>query len=566
MKTLRLKALMILLSIFSTTFIFMYQLAFAGTLTNVLDMPASNVVQETALHVNQFTTATTGTIKTINMVYPAGFVVSGVKLVEVTNIGAGTLSVSGQTVTYTVTSAVSVGSGVVIKIKVANIVNATTLSNTITVTTKTSGGSTIDTGTSAAFILTQVNSGMIANGAVGNTQLGANAVNSSNIVDGSVISADIADGTVAAVDLAANSVDSTKILDGSVTNTKIAAAAVDSTKVNFNYAGSASKGGPASDLSCTACVSQSELDFTVPTSPAHRVVVATSGGDYTTISAALAAISPTAADPYVIDVMPGTYIEYITMKSYVHLRGAGREVTTIQAPASTGTNIALPPASTNIGISGLTITNGSIGIDVNTASNVTIQTSSISGYTAIGVGPGNNPAWNLNIEITGNIISGGGGSGMDGIFVDNSSPMIRANKISGYNGIYLFGTGSPMISGNTITGCTYGIRDDYTSSPTITENTITGCLNAGIRTGFGSTVFTIKGNIITGNGTPFDNGGGIIATNSPVIIQNKITNNAPLDLYVGSTTAPNVSFNVYDVITGTTAVGSYNIKSNGTPW
>ena len=32
--------------------------------------------------------------------------------------------------------------------------------------------------------------------------------------------------------------------------------------VNFNYAGSTSKGGPATDLVCTGCVSESELDFT----------------------------------------------------------------------------------------------------------------------------------------------------------------------------------------------------------------------------------------------------------------------------------------------------------------
>jgi hypothetical protein len=47
-----------------------------------------------------------------------------------------------------------------------------------------------------------------------------------------------------------------------VTSTMIQNGAVLSEDVNFNYAGSTSKGGPATDLVCTGCVSQSELNFT----------------------------------------------------------------------------------------------------------------------------------------------------------------------------------------------------------------------------------------------------------------------------------------------------------------
>ncbi|MFQ5795534.1 MAG: hypothetical protein ACE5JP_10860, partial [Candidatus Bipolaricaulia bacterium] len=79
-----------------------------------------------------------------------------------------------------------------------------------------------------------------------------NTVNSSKIVDGSVDTVDIADGAVSLAKLASDSVDSSKIQDGSV-------AAAD---VGFNYAGSATPGGPASDLNCTGCVSSGELDFT----------------------------------------------------------------------------------------------------------------------------------------------------------------------------------------------------------------------------------------------------------------------------------------------------------------
>ena len=79
----------------------------------------------------------------------------------------------------------------------------------------------------------------VANGGITNAMLAASSVDSSKI----------ADGTVGNADLAANSVDSSKIADGSVS----------SADVGFNYAGSTSKGGPASDLACTTCVSTGEL-------------------------------------------------------------------------------------------------------------------------------------------------------------------------------------------------------------------------------------------------------------------------------------------------------------------
>ncbi|MCO4763414.1 MAG: hypothetical protein KC502_17995, partial [Myxococcales bacterium] len=48
---------------------------------------------------------------------------------------------------------------------------------------------------------------------------------------------------------------------GCLSATHIANGSLSATKLGFNYAGSTTKGGPASDLKCTGCVSVSEMKF-----------------------------------------------------------------------------------------------------------------------------------------------------------------------------------------------------------------------------------------------------------------------------------------------------------------
>lgn len=68
--------------------------------------------------------------------------------------------------------------------------------------------------------------------------------------------------------------------------------------------------------------------------PPNRVIVAKIGGNYTSIAAALEAISPSQGNPYLIEVMPGSYVEpSLIMKTYVQLRGSGRRVTHVNTPS-----------------------------------------------------------------------------------------------------------------------------------------------------------------------------------------------------------------------------------------
>ncbi|MCO4763764.1 MAG: hypothetical protein KC502_19785, partial [Myxococcales bacterium] len=48
---------------------------------------------------------------------------------------------------------------------------------------------------------------------------------------------------------------------GCIGGAQLASGAISPAKIGFNYAGSTTKGGPAKDLSCSGCVSVSELKF-----------------------------------------------------------------------------------------------------------------------------------------------------------------------------------------------------------------------------------------------------------------------------------------------------------------
>jgi hypothetical protein len=153
----------------------------------------------------------------------------------------------------------------------------------------------------------------IASGGVGTTQLADNAVSTIKIDDGAVTSAKIADGTIATADIA----------DGAVTQAKLSATGASSGKV----------------LSTDG----TNLQW-VNKGYANVIVVAKSGGDYTSIQSALNSITDASdTNRYLVKVMPGVYTEQVTMKQYVNIEGSGELTTKItytgSGSYSTGTVI-----------------------------------------------------------------------------------------------------------------------------------------------------------------------------------------------------------------------------------
>ena len=100
------------------------------------------------------------------------------------------------------------------------------------------------------------------------------------------------------------------------------------------------------------------------------IVVAKSGGDFTSIQSAIDSVSGATADnPTLVWIAPGAYDESVTMKPDVHLQGAGQGVTILSSDAS---NTGFPPEATLVlasstSVRDLTVRNVGSGVNHNTA-------------------------------------------------------------------------------------------------------------------------------------------------------------------------------------------------------
>ncbi len=130
----------------------------AAALTAVVDTPTSLVAGVTATHSVVFTTASAGAIKSIGVVFPAGFNVAGAGISGyVTTDGAATpvVSVASQTVTVTFgTASTGAAGGITYTLPLTGIVNTSTSGNaTVSVTTNTVTPTVIDGPTTSAVFL-----------------------------------------------------------------------------------------------------------------------------------------------------------------------------------------------------------------------------------------------------------------------------------------------------------------------------------------------------------------------------------------------------------------------------
>jgi hypothetical protein len=230
------------------------------------------------------------------------------------------------------------------------------------------------------------------------------------------------------------------------------------------------------------------------------VVVAKSGGDFTSVQAAIDSITDAAADnAYLVWVAPGVYEEQVTMKPYVHLQGAGQEATIITSSAS---DSAWPPTQATLVLASdaslrdLAVGNSGAG-DMNTALLATagMTRTLVADVTARAQGSG---VSNLAIVLSGSgtgitlqavtaLAENGSSHGVGLVNTDGAAAMVHGGTFTGRGGVYGWGILSSG-SGTTLKAMDITALGENGSD-----------LNQGLHNYDGSTA-TLHGGVFTGRG------------------------------------------------------------------
>lgn len=217
--------------------------------------------------------------------------------------------------------------------------------------------------------------------------------------------------------------------------------------------------------------------FSIPV--AHVVRVGISGGEFTSIQAALDSITDASYyNAYVVLVGPGTYYESITLKDYVTVRGFGRGSTILDVSGSGA--VTAVTGSAQAKISDLTIVaSSSDGDAVGLASpfaiarNVEIFVSS----SATGSSTGVRVTGSATVQLVDCDVQANGGSVNSGLYVDTPAQVtIDGGTLIGFGGgtptstdygirrAYVSGTGTLSVTGTEVSGeggsVGYGLRSE----------------------------------------------------------------------------------------------------------
>jgi hypothetical protein len=165
------------------SFFQMVKPAMAAGLTKVYVIPASGIVNQGTTYDIFLRTATTATIKTIEMTFPPSFDLTlATKLIEREGIYSGSLSSSGSTLKYTVNNPVKVPADTTIRLEIARIVAGNAGTFTVSIRTLNTANSQIDGPTSSSSFSIKD---------IGTNDIAANSVTSSKIADNSITAEDV---------------------------------------------------------------------------------------------------------------------------------------------------------------------------------------------------------------------------------------------------------------------------------------------------------------------------------------------------------------------------------------
>jgi hypothetical protein len=213
---------------------------------------------------------------------------------------------------------------------------------------------------------------------------------------------------------------------------------------------------------------------------ANVVVVAKSGGDYTSVQAAIDSIDTASeSNRYLVKVMPGVYNERVVMKEYVDIEGSGELNTRITYTGSSTLQGTLEGAN-NAELSSLTVENTggalyTVAIYNNSDSPHLTQVTAIASGGTTNYGVYNNSS--SSPVMTDVSASASGGINSYGVRNNSSSPVmtgVNASASGGTNnyGVYN-GTSSPMMTYMSASASgdgsyNIGVYNENSSSPVMT--------------------------------------------------------------------------------------------------
>jgi hypothetical protein len=245
------------------------------------------------------------------------------------------------------------------------------------------------------------------------------------------------------------------------------------------------------------------------------VVVAKSGGDYTSVQTAISSIADaSASNPYLVWVGPGIYDERVTMKPYVHVQGAGQEATVITSDYYEGTLVLADHAT----LEDLTVSNTAAGfyvIAITSQPVINPGAPSLSGarvhnVTAEAQASGQTLAYGLYMVGSGTdivlenvtAIAENGGIGSHGMIVAGSVQItVRGGTFTGQggdssSGIYSSG-GTTFMTFGAVEGTTNSVIQD-SGTITLTHSTLIG----GPASGSVTCVAVSRGSTFNATGCP----------------------------------------------------------------
>lgn len=170
------------------------------------------------------------------------------------------------------------------------------------------------------------------------------ALHAETVAMDAVAGAEIADGSITGVDIAGGAVGSTQIQNNSILDVDIASGAVGGAEIKSDEVQLRVTGTCAPGTQITAINADGSVQCDGSVGYSHIIVVSKSGGDFTSVTAAMTAIGSDPAYPaasatnrYLVWVGPGVYTdEDVDMQPFVDIQGSGEGVTVLTSEGGTG--------------------------------------------------------------------------------------------------------------------------------------------------------------------------------------------------------------------------------------